>query len=798
MISTRARLAAAALPLALGAVTLLPLSSAAAPSASLVISEAYGGGGNSGAPLRSDFVELFNRGSAAVDLTGWSLQYWSAGGASPQRTDLSGSIAPDRHFLVQQATGANTAAPELPTPDATGTVAMSSSGARVAVVDPSGAVVDLLGWGAGAATFEGAPAAGTANATSVARRDPCVDTDDNATDFVVGAPTPLNAAAPARQCTAAPPAPELPTATIPQIQGRTHVSPYAGKAVRGVAGIVTAVGPRGFWLQSATPDDDPATSEGLYAYTRSAPTVRVGDAVEVTGAVAEFRPGNDATNLTTTQISTSAVAVRSSGNALPAPVVLGVDRVAPQQSVYAGDPGDVEALTQPLAPTTNALDFYESVEGMRVAVREARVVGPTASFGEIPVVPGQNVSALDSARGGVVYSGYDRPNAMRVQVDDALLPAGAMPQAKVRDRLAGDVIGVLDYSFANPKLLATAAPSVVDGGLTREVTAPAGAHELAVATFNVENLSMSNPQAKFDRLAAQISTNLRNPDVVALEEIQDDSGPADDGTVTSAKTVARLVAAISAQGGAPYAGLWIDPQDKTDGGQPGGNIRQVFLYRTDRGVAPAKRPAGAATTAVGVNWGWDLQPHLSVNPGRITPADPAWANSRKPLAAEFVVRGKSVVVIANHFASKGGDQPLMGRYQQPARTSETQRHAQAAAVRGFVDRLMQWNPLARVVVVGDINDFEFSRTTQILEGTRTAPLFSLPKTLPEPERYSYVYQGNSQILDQVLVSRGLLGLLGVDRGALAYDIVHTNAEFPDQDSDHDPQVARFDTRRWWW
>ena len=114
---------------------------------------------------------------------------------------------------------------------------------------------------------------------------------------------------------------------------------------------------------------------------------------------------------------------------------------------------------------------------------------------------------------------------MRVQLDDALIPAGSMPAANVGDTLPGDAIGVLDYSFANFKLLVTAPPIVTAGGLARESTTPQSNNQLAVATFNVENLSPSNPQVKFDRLAAQVVTNLAAPDVLALEEPTRFPGP---------------------------------------------------------------------------------------------------------------------------------------------------------------------------------------------------------------------------------------------------------------------------------
>jgi predicted extracellular nuclease len=171
---------------------------------------------------------------------------------------------------------------------------------------------------------------------------------------------------------------------------------------------------------------------------------------------------------------------------------------------------------------------------------------------------------------------------------------------------------------------------------------------------------------------------------------------------------------------------------------------------------------------------------LSANPGRIDPANPAWEDSRKPLAAQFTFRGESVFVVANHFNSKGGDQGLDSRFQPPARTSETQRTAQAAAVNTWVKSLLALDPRAKVVVAGDINDFDFSPALEAL--TEDGALTDLVTRLPRGRRYGYVYNGNSQVLDHILTSRGI-------RNA-DYDIVHINAEFADQASDHDPQVLR--------
>jgi predicted extracellular nuclease len=793
------RLAFAATPLL--AVTGLAISAAPAQAAStsMVISEAFGGGGNSGAKWLNDYVELFNTSQQPVDLSGWKVAYWSKGqekGTAPSSTTaLSGTVQPGTHYLVQEDAGANNAgtAVTLPTPDATGTIAMSSSGARVAVLDDAGNTVDLLGWG-GAAYSESAPAPGTDNTTSSTRTAVCFDSDNNAADFASVNPTPRNSSAAAIDCTTQTP-PTLTTATIAEIQGTSHLSTLTGKAVEGVNGVVTAVGPDGFWMQSTTPDDDPATSEGIYVFTHGDIDVATGDALTVKATVQEYRPGGSRTdNLTTTELVDPDVTVDSTGNPLPAPVVLGIDRVAPQQTIEQGDPSSVEYDSATFDPSSSAIDFYESMEGMRVAVEDAEAVGPTNSYGELPVVPGQNVDAVRSIHDGVVYSGYDHPNAMRVIVT-TLDSDVRMPRADVGDVLGGSTVGVLDYNFSNFMLEATSLGTLEPAGLQREVTTAQTNNQLAVATFNVENLAPSNPQSKFVRLAAQVVHNLKSPDILALEEIQDNNGAQDDGVVDSTTTVDKLVAAIKAAGGPAYEARWVNPENDQDGGQPGGNIRSVFLFNPARDVAFVDRAPGDATTSTGVEGSGD-ETHLTHSPGRIDPTSSVWEDSRKPLVGEFTFRGRTVFAIANHFNSKGGDDPLFGRWQQPERFSETQRNGQAHEVRAFLDQLMTHDPNARVVVLGDLNDFEFSKTADILVGTDPATeLLDLPRTLPAAERYTYVYEGNSQVLDHIMISPALtVAPPGALHPAYDYDVVHTNAEFHDQDSDHDPQIVRLAIR----
>ncbi len=569
---------------------------------------------------------------------------------------------------------------------------------------------------------------------------------------------------------------------ISDVQGASHLSPLASRRVSGLAGIVTARLGNGFYFQDSTPDASDATSEALFVFTGSSPTVAVGDDVRVGGRIAEFRPGGATTaNLTTTEITSPTIAVVSSGNALPAATVLGAGGRMPPNMVIEDDAAGSVETSGVFDPAQDGIDFYESLEAMRVQVNDAVAVGPRNAFGEIPVVgDGSADAGIDTVRGGVVISPDDF-NPERIILDDTILPT---PVVNVADGFTTAVLGVMDYSFGNFKLFVTAPLTRVDGGLEREVTRLPTDHEIVVGTYNVENLDPSDGPA-FARHADLIVNHLRSPDLLAIEEVQDNDGATNSGTTDASQSWSMLVAAIEAAGGPTYEFRQIDPLDNEDGGQPGGNIRVGFLFRTDRGLEFIDRPGGDATTATTVV-DHPSGPRLSFSPGRVDPQDPAWEDTRKPLAGEFRMRGRKVFVVANHFSSKGGDDPLFGRFQPPIRSTEVARHAQAQVVNDFVDELLAADPHANVIVLGDINDFEFSETVEILEG---GVLTTLMDTLPKPERYSYVFEGNSQVLDQILVSDDLL------QGALVdYDPVHVNSEFAEQASDHDPQVARLDLR----
>jgi predicted extracellular nuclease len=191
--------------------------------AQVVISQVYGGGGNSGAALRNDFIELFNGGTSPADLTGWSVQYASSTGTSWQTTPLAGALLPGQYYLVQESAGTG-GTQDLPTPDATGTIAMSATTAKIALVNSTTAltgacpndssVIDLVGFGAPNCSL-GSPAPTLTNTTAGLRGGAgCSDARDNSADFTAGPPSPRNTASPVHLCTASPAITITPTALL--------------------------------------------------------------------------------------------------------------------------------------------------------------------------------------------------------------------------------------------------------------------------------------------------------------------------------------------------------------------------------------------------------------------------------------------------------------------------------------------------------------------------------------------------------------------------------------------------------
>lgn len=577
---------------------------------------------------------------------------------------------------------------------------------------------------------------------------------------------------------------------VSSIQGAAHRSPVEGRRVAGVEGVVTRLretpGDAGFWLQSRREDGDPATSEAVFVATGYRPPgVAPGQLVTVVGRVAEHGAAGE---LPETRITTPQVKVLESGLPLPPAVTVGVAGRRPPLVNF-----DDDGLTS-FEPETDGLDFWESLEGMRVVVPAARVVGPTTSWGELVVVSDDaGASATRTAAGGLLATAGDfHPERLVV---DAGRGAAGHP-ARVGDRFAGPLEGILVQGRGGYRLLPDGELPELEGagpepGRTTLVRAPG---HLTVATYNLYNLAASDDAETFERHARLIVERLGSPELLGLQEVQDANGPLDDGTVDGRPTLERLVRAIVEAGGPRYDYRQIDPVDGQDGGQPGANIRVALLLDpavvrfVDRGEAG---PLTAAEVVAG-----SAGPRLATSPVRVGAGLPAFARdpgvgfggSRKPLAAEIEAGGRRLFVVVAHLASKGGDDPLFGDRQPPVPRSEVQRRDQAAAIVELVAQLRIADPAAGVIVLGDLNELPFRPPVERL---RSVLVDAVAATVPLEERYTFVYRGNGQQIDHVLVSPSLA------RGAEAA-IVHGNADFPaaGRASDHDPVVVRLrmDTR----
>ena len=528
---------------------------------------------------------------------------------------------------------------------------------------------------------------------------------------------------------------------IGEIQGSGLRSAYEGQTVT-TAGVVTAVDSNGFYIQDMG-DGDAATSDAVFVFTSSAPeNVFVGDTLAIEGRVSEFRAGTG--GLTVTQLQSAQFTIESFGDALPEAVLIGSGGILPP----------TEAITDGIA-------FWEALEGMRVTLDAPRVVSNTTTdrFAETDVIVSGGAGATGgNDRGGITISAGDyNPEKIQIQGDTAIFD-GFTAGYSIGDRLSG-VTGIVNYANAVYEVLVTEAVTVTqDVTLARETTALKGdADHLSIATYNVENLDPGD--GKYDVLASNIVNNLRAPDIVALQEIQDADGAGNGADLSGVATAQGLIDAIAAIGGGRYGYVEVAPSAPgTTGGEGGGNIRNGYLYNLDR----VDYVEGSATLITGG----------------------AYANSRNPLAATFDFNGEKITAINVHFTSRGGSDPLWGATQPPVDAGDAARTAQAAGVKAWVNDRLAADPSLNVAILGDWNGFAFEAAqTQLTDPAQGGLFTNLNTLLPEEERYSYMFNGNAQALDNVLVTGGLLD-------DASFDAVHLNAEFDgDRPTDHDPQLA---------
>lgn len=584
--------------------------------------------------------------------------------------------------------------------------------------------------------------------------------------------------------------PAVPTKTIMEIQGAGHISAYDGQEVK-TSGIVTAVDGAGFYLQDPDGDGDDATSDAIFVFTGFGNvSVDVGDEIKIQGLVSEFIPGGAGTgNLSTTQISNADIEVISSGNVLPAATVIGTaGRTPPTDTVISDSELPVNLQTDPgtFNPDVDGIDFYESLEGMLVTVDNPVAISATNGFGESWVVAddGSGVTSPTGGlneRGGLNINadpdGYGDVNPERIQIqyDNDLLPDDfSAPSLTVGDSLS-DITGVVDYAFGNfeVKVTETFSINTPSSNVAETTDVATGDDYLTVATYNILNVTAApadGDAAQIAQLAGHIASNLGSPDILALQEVQDDSGVANDGTLDATQTLQAIVDAIEAAGGPRYEFVSaIVDEDGEGGGVPGGNIRNAFLYNPDRVDALEFQT---------------LESDVLASMG-VTNAN-AFDGTRDPLLGVFEFNGEEVTLINNHMSSRFGSTPVFGSPQPFVQAGEAEREAQALALNEVVDLLLAKDPDAKISVLGDLNTFDFTdELTEDLPGVGDEKvLTNLIEQLDGDEAYTFNFQGSSQVLDHIFVTDSLLSDADID-------IVHVNTDFSQFASDHEPVVASF-------
>jgi len=588
---------------------------------------------------------------------------------------------------------------------------------------------------------------------------------------------------------------------IHDIQGPADTSPFAGQVVT-TEGVVTARRfNNGFFLQTRDNaiDGDPRSSEGIFVFTSAAPpaAAAVGNFVRVTGTVSEFVPAADPTSPPLTEIGAPMVTAISQNEPLPAAVPLTV--------------GDLNAATP--------FNGLERFEGMRVSVQTLNVVAPTGGtvveasatatsngvfFGVLPGVarpfrePGLDVLDPVPPLPPPHLPSFDH-NPERLRVDsDGQVNASRIDIA-TGATIAG-LIGVLDYAFRAYTLLPDPSPApVVTSGMFASFVRAAADDEFTIASANLERFFDTTNDAgsdvvltpaafaiRLNKVSLQIRKILRSPDIIGVEEVEN---------LSTLQAIADKINADTMLFGQPNPGYvpYLE-----EGNDPGG-IDVGFLVKSTRvTVLEATQIGKDARFTDPRDGSSDL---LNDRPPLLLRSE-VHAAGRDPVA---------VTVIVNHLRSLDG-------VNDPADPSgstfvRAKRRAQAEFLASLVQARQAGDPAERIVLVGDFNAFPFNDALVDVIGTvvgAPAPpdevvlssldlvdpnLTQLSATAPITQRYSFVFDGNAQLLDHVIVTPGALSLFrAIDWGRVNADFPESLrgiATRPERLSDHDPVVAYF-------
>lgn len=625
---------------------------------------------------------------------------------------------------------------------------------------------------------------------------------------------------------------------IHEIQGPGHRSPYYAHTVI-TEGIVTAVGnvqwyPGGvdLYIQSVQNDNDERTSEGLHVFwsdesqnlrisdkqlrkwaLNNKPVrtsgLKLGDVIRVTGTVYE-QLTNSGLGRTSLRDVEFVELIDEGDDDLPQPVILSESGRNPPRDFISTYKGNLNL--KPHLVLTDGIDFWESLEGMRVQVNNPQVVGfrggkeemherGAKGYLNIYAVPDGNQGPAfnKTPKGGVIIDELNllfNPQIFQIVSNHLTKKMDPNTVFNVGDIITGKLTGVLGYEkniFGEGEyaMVLPEPQTALDDFSKRKgentvisladrphTQLTAGLQQLLVATFNVENLS-GNSQHRLQVLAEVVQNNLNCPDILNLVEIQDANGVDQTGRPDATATLTRLIKLIRCPD-VNYHYVNVDPILNDEGGQPGGNIRVAMLYNQNK-LSFDFRPVPNALSETLVR----RDGSINYNPGRIYPNNKAFAHTRKSLIAEFMFMGQRLFVIGNHFNSKLGDSNLWGANQPVVFNSEIKRSLLADKINDFVELLAIRSPQSHVIVLGDFNAYIGENAMKVLEGTHLRNLLSFGNLVPKNDRYTTNFNGNSQSLDYIFASHSLL-----ERNPQV-QILHINSDYMGRISDHDPVVALF-------
>ncbi|MBK25205.1 MAG: hypothetical protein CME70_14520 [Halobacteriovorax sp.] len=599
---------------------------------------------------------------------------------------------------------------------------------------------------------------------------------------------------------------------IYEIQGESHRSKLLGNIVK-TRGVVTALGsndrfPKGFefYIQDIEGDNNPRTSDGVRVFKeKNEEGLKLGDLVEVKATVFEEVTGTRMSR--TSLMDVNSVKILSRSNALPKAVKIGIggrDIPNARVSSWVGD-----LNFKPGLDLEDGIDFWESLEGMRLKMNDLRIVGFRGGYEEYDSQRPKdylNLYIIGDAKEEKSHSTWVNGimidplagdfNPEIVQIVSNHLSKG-IPNKKyfnVGDLINGAVEGVLTYEmniFGDGEfsiVLPESQDVLINGyeGLgevkleNRPITKLTPEEDqLTIATFNIENLS-ADQTARVKRVGMAIKTTLKCPDVVNLVEVQDNNGEDFSGGSAADRTMSNIIDSIDCGDAYDYRPLNIDPVNHHEGGVPGGNIRVAMIYNAKRlGFEHRPPPSPMSETIILDNGS------INYNPGRVSPTDIAFKGTRKSIIAEFTFKGEPVFVIGNHFNSKLGDSSAWSAIQPVTLGSEERRARLAMKINEFVGRLSFKNPKANIAVVGDFNAYMTENPMRVLEGNLLKNLMTYGNLWPEDKRYTTNFNGSSQALDYIFVNENLL------KKDPEFEVLHINSDYMGRLSDHDPLISRF-------